>query len=129
MYTLELINVDEIKETELHIPERVLWLTNKIKIEKVWRVPVLLDKKTLAIMDGHHRFNVAKRLGLRRIPAILLSYDSPNVIVSSWRKDVYIDKDVIRQYIIDGKLFPHKTTKHIIQPQPKEIEIPISFLF
>ena len=129
MYRLELINVESIKETEEHIPDRVIWLTELIKKEKIWRVPILLDKTTYAIMDGHHRYNVAKNLGLKRIPAILLSYNSPNVIVTSWRDDIFIDKDVVLEYINRGAIFPNKTTRHIIKPLPKEIEIPISFLY
>lgn len=129
MYRLELVNIDLIQETEEHIPERVDWLLGKILNEKIWRVPVLLEKKSYAIMDGHHRFNVAKKLGLKRIPAVLLSYNSPNVMISSWRDDFPVNRELIEQYIKADKLFPHKTTKHIIKPYPKEIAIPISFLF
>ncbi|WIH27829.1 ParB N-terminal domain-containing protein [Photobacterium damselae] len=129
MYRLELINIDLIKETEEHIPERVEWLTERIQQEGIWRVPVLLERSTYAIMDGHHRFNVAKHIGLKRIPAVLLDYDSPNVLVTSWRPDIEINKDIVIDYINKGKIFPHKTTRHIIKPSPQDIEIPLSFLF
>ncbi|KMV30232.1 hypothetical protein AB733_12490 [Photobacterium swingsii] len=129
MYSLELVNIDLIKETEEHIPSRVEWLAERIKDEGIWRVPVLLEKTTYAIMDGHHRYNVAKKLGLKRIPAILLSYDSSSVVVTSWRDDFKVDKQLVLDYIKAGEIFPHKTTKHIIKPAPKEIQIPISFLY
>jgi uncharacterized protein (DUF1015 family) len=129
MYTLELIKIESIIETEEHIPERVEWLKNVILQEGVWRIPLILERNSLALMDGHHRFNVAKSMGLKRVPAILLDYYSDNVIVNSWRDDVHIDRDVVLQYIKDGKTFPHKTTRHIISPNPDEIEIPLSFLF
>lgn len=129
MYRLELVDIDLIQETEEHIPDRVEWLAERIKKEGIWRVPVFLDSSAYAIMDGHHRFNVARMIGLKRIPAILLSYDSPNVIVTSWRDDLQINKSIIRDYITRGVLFPHKTTKHIIKPSPKEIAIPLSFLY
>ena len=65
-------------------------------------------------MDGHHRFNVAKLIGLSRVPAILLDYEQDHVILTSWREDIYIDKTVIFDHIAERKLFPHKTTRHII---------------
>ncbi|EMO6185145.1 TPA: ParB N-terminal domain-containing protein [Proteus mirabilis] len=129
MYKLELINLELIQETEEHIPDRVIWLKEKILEEGTWKVPLLLEENSLAIMDGHHRFNAAKKLGLKRIPAVLLSYSSPYVQVISWRDDFYIDKDIVISYIKNKKLFPLKTTRHVISPTPEEINIPLSFLY
>ncbi|MDG4696929.1 ParB N-terminal domain-containing protein [Providencia sp. CRE-3FA-0001] len=129
MYRLELVNIDNIQITEEHIPERVEWLIEKIKAEALWRVPLLLEENSYAIMDGHHRFEVAKKLGLRRVPAVMLNYNLPSVQVISWREDFVINKSIVQSYIKDKKIFPHKTTKHIIDPYPDEISIPISFLY
>lgn len=129
MYRLELISIDTIQVTEEHIAERVNWLEEKIKQEGLWRVPLLLEYNTFAIMDGHHRYEVAKRLGLKRVPSILLSYSNDNVQVTSWRNDFIINKEIALEYISQKKIFPHKTTKHIITPYPNEISIPISFLY
>ncbi|WBA57171.1 ParB N-terminal domain-containing protein [Providencia sp. 21OH12SH02B-Prov] len=129
MYRLELVNIDNIQITEEHIPERVEWLIEKIKAEALWRVPLLLEENSYAIMDGHHRFEVAKKLGLRRVPAVMLNYNLPSVQVISWREDFVINKSIVQSYIKDKKVFPHKTTKHIIDPYPDEISIPISFLY
>jgi ParB-like chromosome segregation protein Spo0J len=35
------------------------------------RDPIIVDKRTLIILDGHHRFNALKKLGLVRIPVCL----------------------------------------------------------
>ncbi|MFD1093963.1 ParB N-terminal domain-containing protein [Providencia vermicola] len=129
MYRLELVNIEKIQITEEHIPDRVEWLVEKIKTEALWRVPLLLEENSYAIMDGHHRFEVAKLLGLKRIPSVILSYDSPLVKVVSWRDDFEINKKIVQDYIKQKKVFPHKTTKHIIEPYPDEISIPISFLY
>jgi uncharacterized protein (DUF1015 family) len=129
VYHLELVNIEKIQITEEHIPERVEWLVEKIKTEALWRVPLLLEENSYAIMDGHHRFEVAKRLGLKRVPSVILSYDSPLVKVISWRDDFEINKEIVQDYIKQRKTFPHKTTKHIIDPYPDEISIPIGFLY
>ncbi len=128
-YKLSLVDVSKILETEEHIPERVLWLYDKILSEGVWRVPVILDSSSLAIMDGHHRYNVAVKLGLKKVPAVMLSYEDPKVRVESWRDDIVINKEIVLDYIARKKKFPLKTTKHILSPQPEEIEIPISLLY
>ena len=129
MYRLELVNIEKIQVTEEHIPDRVEWLVDKIRTEALWRVPLLLEENSYAIMDGHHRFEVAKRLGLKRVPSVMLNYDSPSVHVTSWRDDFEINKNIVKDYIKNKKIFPHKTTKHIIFPYPDEISIPISFLY
>ena len=36
--------------------------------------PLIADKATGTILDGHHRFAVAKRLELARIPAVCIDY-------------------------------------------------------
>ncbi|WP_051869068.1 ParB N-terminal domain-containing protein [Xenorhabdus bovienii] len=129
MYKLELVDTNTIQVTEEHIPERVYWLEEKIKQEGLWRVPLLLECNTFAIMDGHHRYEVSKRLGLKRVPAILLSYNDDNVQVTSWRNDFIVNKKIVLEYISQKRIFPHKTTKHLITPYPNEISIPISFLY
>ncbi|MEX6237723.1 ParB N-terminal domain-containing protein [Providencia hangzhouensis] len=87
------------------MPERVEWLVEKIKSEALWRVPLLLEENSYAIMDGHHRFEVAKRLGLKRIPSVMLSYNSPSVKVVSWRDDFEINKKIVQDYIKQKKIF------------------------
>ncbi len=128
-YRISLVKLSKIIETEEHIPERVLSLHEKILKEGVWRVPVILEKRSYAIMDGHHRYNVALKMGLKRIPAILLSYDDQRVRVESWRDDVIVNKEIIKEYIAHKKKFPYKTTKHIISPQPQELEISLKLLY
>lgn len=73
--------------------------------------------------------NIFNKLDLRRVPAVMLNYNLPSVQVISWREDFVINKSIVQSYIKDKKIFPHKTTKHIIDPYPDEISISISFLY
>ena len=36
--------------------------------------PLIVDKRTGAILDGHHRYSIAGELNLARIPAICVDY-------------------------------------------------------
>ena len=129
MYKLELLSTKDITETEEHSLDRVEWLKNIIISEGIWRIPLIVEKHSLAIMDGHHRFNVAKKIGLTRVPAILLDYDQDNVMVGAWHEDMYIDKEIMLGNIRNKILFPYKTTRHIVSPSPEELQIPLSFLY
>jgi len=129
MYKLELLSTKDITETEEHSLDRVEWLKNIIISEGIWRIPLIVEKHSLAIMDGHHRFNVAKKIGLTRVPAILLDYDQDNVMVGAWHEDIYIDKEIMLGNIRNKILFPYKTTRHIVSPSPEELQIPLSFLY
>ena len=47
--------------------------------------PLIADKATGTILDGHHRFAVAQRLGLARIPVVCIEYlDDDTVELELW---------------------------------------------
>lgn len=53
----------------------------------------------MAIMDGHHRFNAAKYLGLVRIPCVLMTYGLGDVSLMSWRSEVVCTVEGIRSLV------------------------------
>ena len=47
--------------------------------------PILVDEDSKVILDGHHRWNAAKALGLDRIPVVAVDYmNSDDVSVCVW---------------------------------------------
>ncbi|NLU99019.1 hypothetical protein B6N13_13125 [Marinomonas sp. UCMA 3892] len=92
---------------------RVDWLANKIEMEKLWRVPVTIDRDSFAIMDGHHRRAAAQRLNLKRIPCILLDYSEVELI--STHSSMLVTPKVIKDFAKNRKFFPPKSTKHIFK--------------
>ena len=42
--------------------------------------PLIADKATGTILDGHHRYAVAKRLELARIPVVCIDYVNDNTV-------------------------------------------------
>ena len=71
---LKLLKVKSISPIEGHSKKRVDWLLKKICDEGVWKVPVKVEKTKFLLMDGHHRFEVAKLLNLTFIPVELFDY-------------------------------------------------------
>ena len=76
-----------------------------------WTVPLIVEKKDYMILDGHHRFATAKKLGLKKIPAILVDYD--DVDVWTLRKEYPVSQKLVRKKVVtDKKIYPYKTVKH-----------------
>lgn len=100
-----------------------------LDMTKRWRgftKPLLVDAKTGAILDGHHRFSVAMCLNLSKVPAILIDYfDDDKITVEVWPGcglDNISKKEVIDMSLSD-ELFPPKTSKHIISNHMPPIHI------
>lgn len=80
--------------------------------EGVLRFPIVADKQTLTILDGHHRVEALKSLGCRFVPVQLLDYGDPAITVESRRKGLRVSKEKVRSSGLSGRLFPSRTTRH-----------------
>ncbi len=128
-YDIVLLGVDQILPTEESDPDLVEELLTEISITGIWTHPVLVDDKTFAVMDGHHRVAVAKRLSLRVVPAVLLSYDDSRVRLESWRDNEVFTPKEVRERAISGDLLPPKSTRHIIEPWPPQTRVQLARLY
>jgi hypothetical protein len=97
-------------------------LLKEIKRDGMIKNPIIVDRKTNVILDGHHRFGIAKKLRLKRLPAYLIDYKNPKFKVIS-RNGMKVGKTDVINRGLEGKPFPPKTTKHIIPKRPKNINI------
>ncbi|GEN26541.1 hypothetical protein HVA01_01870 [Halovibrio variabilis] len=116
---IKLIDIMILKPHESINEERVNEIANLIINEGLWKHPIVIDNKTKIIMDGHHRYHAAKKLGLISIPCWLLSYDDAYLNVLSWKTGESFDIKGIIDVVDKGTLYPPKTTRHIIT---REIE-------
>lgn len=79
--------------------------------------PLIVDKVTGAILDGHHRFAIAAKLDLKRIPAICVDYlADERITVDVWPGSdrETLSKQEVLDMSLSGDLFPAKTSRHII---------------
>ena len=106
---IEYVEVDYLKHIEDYDRDRVLQLKEKILSEKTWTVPIIVDKIGL-VLDGQHRMEVAKALGLKRVPAIRVDYNS--VVVWSLRKEYKVSPKLVERKVKKGEIYPYKTVKH-----------------
>ncbi|MGQ0537271.1 MAG: ParB N-terminal domain-containing protein, partial [Methanobacteriota archaeon] len=81
--------------------------------------PIVVDRATLVILDGHHRYEAVRALGLRLVPAYLVDYQDPRITVRSWRANRMPPSraEVVAQALA-GRRYPPKTTRHVF---PEEL--------
>lgn len=86
--------------------------------------PILIDRATGVILDGHHRFWICKNLGCTHVPCIAVDYlRDASIRVLPRRKDVPVSKETVIQMGLSGKTFPPKTTKHVYQIPEMEQQV------
>ena len=111
------------------IDESRLWeVLESIRSEGVLHYPVIVDSKTLVILDGHHRVESLRILGAKLIPALLVDYDDDCVTVGSWRPGVRVTKDMVRLHGLRGNLLPPKTSRHRLCFEVPRIDVPLDKL-
>jgi hypothetical protein len=125
---IAIADLSKVRPTEETLAARVEALFLEILACGYWTHPVLVDETSYAVMDGHHRLAAAERLGLRSVPAILLSYADPRVRLEAWRPDESFTPEVLRERALSGRLLPYKTTRHIIQASMPRCRVPLSDL-
>jgi hypothetical protein len=110
-FPIELVDVTTLRHIEGHSRRRVLWLARKIEVEGIWTKPVVLDSEHHLVMDGQHRMEVARLLGLAVIPAVRFAYS--DVEVWSLRPEKYtVSAAEIISRALSGDIYPYKTAKH-----------------
>ena len=85
------ITVEEASKLRVHeeiIPSILSWLVEKIKGDGVFKDPVIVDEKTLIVLDGMHRVAAARVIGLKYIPVCLVDYDNPSIGLYTWSRVV-----------------------------------------
>jgi hypothetical protein len=108
---IHLIEVDRLIHIEGFSRKRVTLLANKIRHKGEWTRPVCLEREYYLVMDGQHRMEAAKQLGLRLIPAILFGYDEVEVWSLRPGKWSVSGEKIVRR-ALSGDIYPYKTAKH-----------------
>ena len=107
----ELLPHEEIKQKKLRK------LIDLVKKRGGLYEPILVDRETKTLLDGHHRYNTALHLGLKFIPGIEVDYlEDKSIQVESWpgKEEMKITKESVLSMAKSGNLFPPKTSKHSI---------------
>ena len=108
------VDINKIKAHEKFIENRHQKLYDYIKsVDNSCSIPaIIICSKTYTIVDGHHRFSVMKKLGIKKCPCLLIDYDNNNIIVNPYNN--ITKEEVINAGSSNEKLLP-KSTCHMIK--------------
>jgi len=77
--------IDKFKEHEQTDPLRLEEIKAMLIKDSFQRDPILVDEKTLVVVDGHHRLNALKQLGHKKVAVYYINYlEDDNIIVRTW---------------------------------------------
>ena len=93
--------------------------------------PLLVDKQTGTILDGHHRHSIAKVLQLKQVPALCVDYlNDDSITLDVWPgcgRDALTKAEVI-EMALSGACFPPKTSRHTLSDHSPPIFVPLATL-
>ena len=93
--------------------------------------PLIVDSRTGAILDGHHRHSIAVQLGLNRVPALCVDYlGDEEISVDVWPASgrSSLSKEEVIEMSLSDEVFPPKTSRHILAEDTPPIFIPLDVL-
>jgi len=116
-----LVDIGKLRSHEAISRQRLKEVFCRIKNDGFLRSPVVADRKTLIVLDGHHRLAALKSLGCQKIPVVLVDYLDPAIKVYLRRKNLLMSllKEIIIRRALMGNSFPYKTTRHLLSKRPR----------
>lgn len=93
--------------------------------------PLIVDQRTGAILDGHHRYAIGQILNLKRVPAICVDYlNDASITVDVWPQSGFesLTKEQVIEMSLSGEVFPPKTSRHAMAEDTPPIFVPLEEL-
>ena len=125
-----LIDIDSLRGHEEVIPSNLEKRTNKL-LDRGFYKPIIVDSETHVILDGHHKWTAAGKLGLGRVPVVMVDYlGDASLEVGVWpdcgRGE--ITKEEVLTRGLSEEVFPPKTSRHLFPFRVPSIKIPLEEL-
>jgi len=117
-YEIKIVPIGSLKQHEEVIACHLARLMEQIKNDGFLSDPVIVDRNTMVILDGHHRFNSLMAMGLKFCPVCLVDYQDETIQVASWKEDMIVTKDDVIGAGMTGELLSPKTSRHLIPDRP-----------
>ena len=106
-------------------------MVEKIQRNNFFHKPLLVDRSTLTILDGHHRHQASIRLGLKRVPAMVFDYQEDERVVVEARPPAVpesVSKALVMHVAANGLLMEPKSSKHRIHVEIPRLRVPLADL-
>jgi len=110
-----LVPLRDLKTHESVEPDRVRRVMRQMKSNGVVKKAIIVDSKSMVVLDGVHRLSALQMLGAVRVPAWLVDYSDEEVVVLSKNRKSEISKEAVIRAATQGPKFPPKTTRHMVK--------------
>jgi len=126
--TITLVPVSALRQHEQILDENMMRVQRELARDGMVKDPIIVDQRTMIILDGHHRYNALKRMGYKYVPVYLVDYGSDHVAVVAWRSGEHVTKAEVMRAGLTGDLMPAKTSRHTISHKPRGVNVPLAIL-
>jgi len=126
--SVTLVASDRLRVHERINEAHLLVLLRQIASDGFIDEPLIVDENTLIILDGHHRYTAAQRLGLKLLPVCFVDYRCSHIKVFAWRAGERVTKAMVIRAGLQGKLLKPKTSRHLISNKPCGLKISLNLL-
>ena len=124
-YILEMREISYFRPSEEVNADNVRHLAECIAKANFWTAPIPVHRDTGIVMDGNHRIQAARLLGLTHLPCVPMDYGDRRVSVFHWETGEPFAVDHIFRTLDSNNVLPYKTTRHLFSPQLPQTDIPL----
>ena len=110
-----LVPIRDLKTHEAAEPDRVRRVMRQMRSAGVVKKAIIVDSKSMVVLDGVHRLSALQMLGCVRAPAWLIDYSDEGVVVLSKDRKSQIPKEEVVRAATLGPKLPPKTTRHMVK--------------
>ncbi|MGB9666054.1 MAG: ParB N-terminal domain-containing protein [Candidatus Cryosericum sp.] len=126
--TITLMPVSALRQHEQILNENLTRIQHDLVRDGMIKDPIIVDQRTMVILDGHHRYNALKRMGYKYVPVYFVDYSSDHIAVAAWRAGEHVTKAEVMRAGLTGDLMPAKTSRHTMPDMPHGVNVPLALL-
>lgn len=109
--TITLVPINALRQHEQILNENLMRVQRDLVRDGMVKDPIIVDQRTMVILDGHHRYNALKRMGYKYVPVYLVDYSSDHIAIAAWRTGEHVTKAEVMRAGLTGNLMPAKTSR------------------
>ncbi len=131
----KLLSVESLRPIEKINPRHYQAIEDKVLEDKTMYKPIIVDKVTLAVLDGSHRYAFLLKNGFELAPVLMCDYDDESIFVGShlghryeYDNNKWISKKHVRATAVSGRLYDPRTTRHFFPFRKKDYPTALDML-
>jgi len=119
---VSIVPLSMLKPHEMADERRVEELEKDIKMRGELLKPIVADRRTNVILDGHCRCSALRKLGCRKVAVKFVDYSDGGIVVEGWNGEKVSKADVVAAGV-SGALMKPKTTRHMVRREGKLVHV------